>query len=125
MTHPDHHTLVVTEDDGPVFTIECPGVSAANGCVEYSTCSICTPEDTAALDDASEDGDDLPHAHGVEHMELDGEWAARTGNCFAVGHDQLPDAAEMIGATKPGRYWVYVGCDDYYDLVLTSVNSAG
>lgn len=123
-----HHVLAVTSNDGDLsYSIECPGISRSNGCVRYDTCKTCIEADREAMTaKIDEDDTDTPEgvAHGVTHLMFEDQWWAPDGRCFAAVHDQLPDAAEMMGATTPGRYWVYVHCEDEYDLVLTSVNSS-
>jgi hypothetical protein len=104
------------------YTIECPGVTDKSGCREFGRCTVCTPADIATMT-AAWNANELgwkQEAHGVTHSYADelGLWLAPSGNCWAIGHDELNETAAELKVNGPGRYSVDVECEGDNELVL-------
>jgi hypothetical protein len=108
------------------YSIECAGVTGGSGCQQFASCRTCTQEQRAAMEEATEeDGDPYQDAHGVRHLEFEGEYRAETGDCGAQGHDDLADVAAGLRVNGPGRYPVKVVYDPDGDLSLTLIDATG
>ena len=52
--------------------------------------------------------------HGQEHVDWDGYWWIRTGQCWVATHAHLDEAARDAELTDPGTYRVEWDADDEY-----------
>lgn len=99
------------------YTVECPGPSG--NCDAWDECPTCYVPGQGLSADRREELEQESHAHGVEHLWVDGRYMVRLSppQCYVAGHDALPDAAQYV-ATAPGRYPVEHDVGDGTELEL-------